>query len=148
VATNGLPSSYEEFFNSETLSDFKFICSDGKALPVHRLVLAANSPVMHAMLMTPMSESKSQTCNLDDIDGVTMLEVLRFLYIGKIENIEGLAPNLLYCAEKYQIHFLKRFVIQSMIKQLHSNNVLKYLECADRYNDVLLFDFCVFFIKR
>lgn len=98
MATDGILLNYGKFFNSETLSDFKFICSDGKALPAHRVILAAHSPVLQTMLMTPMSESKSKTCQLDDIDSKTMLEVFRFLYTGNIENIETLAPNLMYCA--------------------------------------------------
>jgi len=141
-------TNYEKLFNSETLSDFKFICSDGKEIPAHRFVLIAHSPVMYKMLMAPMIESKTHTAKLDDIDGETMLEVLRFLYIRKVENTERLAPNLLYCAEKYELNELKNYAAASMSKTLSIDNVFEYYELANRYKEKGLLEACLYYIKR
>lgn len=75
-------------FNTETLSDFKFICSDKVKIPVHKFMLIAHSPIMFKMMMSPIKEAKIQSATLDDIDGETMMEVLRFLCTGTVENIE------------------------------------------------------------
>jgi speckle-type POZ protein len=124
------------------------VCSDGKEIPTHRFVLVAHSPVMYKMLMAPMLESKTHTAKLDDIDGETMLEVLRFLYTGKVEDVDFLAPSLLYCAEKYELKDLKNYAATSMSKNLTLDNVLEYFTLADRYEEENLLAKCLFHIKQ
>ena len=143
-----LISNYGKLFNTDKLSDFKFICSDEKEIPAHRFVLIAHSPVMYKMLMAPMIESKSHQAKLDDIDGDTMLEVLRFLYTGKVEDVKTLAPNLLYCAEKYEMTELKNFAADSMANNLTIDNVLEYCALAERYNQINLLEKCIVFMKK
>lgn len=143
-----LLSNYGKLFNTETLSDFKFICSDKTKIPVHKFVLIAHSPVMFKMIMSPMKEAKTQSVKLEDIDGETMMEVLRFLYTGTIENIENLAPDLLFCADKYELNELKSYAARAMANSLTVDNVLEYYTLADRYDEEYLLGKCVGFIKK
>lgn len=98
--------------------------------------------------MSPMKEAESKKAKLEDINSETMLEVLRFLYIRKIQNVENLAPNLLYCAHKYELNDLKTHVAQVMVNNLNLDNVLKYYTLADLYEERTLLKTCMYFIKR
>jgi len=83
-----------------------------------------------------------------EYDGETMLQVLRFLYTGKIEDISGFESQLFNCAEKYELDDLMTFVAQSMIKNLSIDNVLKYVELADEFDEDELLEKCIFFIYK
>jgi speckle-type POZ protein len=84
---------------------------------------------------------------IEDIEGEVMLEMVRFLYTGEIENMKDHAKNLLYAAEKYKIDALKMKCVESLSQNLDSSNVLETLLLADRYNMEVLLGNCVGFIK-
>lgn len=102
---------------------------------------------MKAMLETPMTESSTRSLSVQDIDGETMKEILRFMYTGMVENIEKLASKLLYGAEKYGIDELKDLCEQDMIENLSTTNAVEYYTLAYRYNIESLYDKCIDFIK-
>lgn len=129
-----LRSKFSELFVSKFNSDFKFICSDGMEIPAHSIVLATNSSVFRSMLDTPMTESKDRVAKLDDIDGETMTEILRFMYTREVLNIDSLAHKLLYGAEKYELEILKEICTVHMIKNLNIDNAIDYFVIAERYD--------------
>jgi len=135
----------KEYFNTKTLSDFTIKCSDNIEIPAHKIILAAFSPIMKTMINIKMTESKSNTVNIKDIDGKTMTEILRFIYTQEVNNIKELATKLLYGAEKYQLDKLKKLCLASMIENLSVENALDYFLLADKYNSkALLFRTAVF----
>lgn len=144
--TNEIPVkpeiSLKNIFNSNEFSDFKFICSDGKEIPVHAVILATNSSVMNTMLTTTMSETGNRHVKLNDIDGETMLELLRFIYTQEVQNIKNLASKLLYGAEKYDLEYLKKLCIESLTEHLTPKNVIDCLILADRYRSEDLLEKC------
>ena len=52
-----------------------------------------------------MIEGKSNRVKIDDVDADVMTEVLRFIYTGKINNIEKMADLLLPVADKVSLFF-------------------------------------------
>lgn len=118
-------------------NDFTFVCSDGKELRANKAILSVSSSVMKKMFESPMIESKKMTAVLDDIDSDTMIAVLRFIYCGKAENIDRLAPKMLYCAEKYNLKELKEFCLKFLLKNVSKDNVIEYITLADRYDTKL-----------
>jgi hypothetical protein len=70
------------YFNSEDFSDFKIICSDDKEIPVHRCIIATQSKVFDILLR---ANKDTKTLKINDFDGDTMTELLRFIYTGKIK---------------------------------------------------------------
>jgi len=125
---------FEDCFESKSFSDFKFVCSDGIEISAHRLILAAFSPVMKRMLEIDMIEANSGIANLTDIDGETMIEILRFMYTQDVENIKNLAPKLLYGAKKYELEKLEELCVLSMMKNLSKENAIEYFLLADQYD--------------
>ena len=102
---------------------------------------------MNAMLSHEMLEIKNRTVELDDIDGETMTEILRYMYIREAHNIEALAFKLIYGADKYELEGLMNLCAEEMLKFLSFDNAIDYLIIADRHNLKKLFDRCVTFIN-
>lgn len=140
-------SIFEDCFESKTFSDFKFVCSDGIEISAHRLILAAISPVMKRMLEIDMTEANSGVANLTDIDGETMIEILRFIYTQDVENIEELAPKLIYGAKKYELEKLEELCVSFMMKNLSKENAIEYFLLADLYDLQWLLEYAAKFIK-
>ena len=135
----------ENYFDTKTLSDFTIICSDGVEIKAHKMILAGFSPVMEAMIIGKMTESKNNSVHIKDINSETMTEILRFIYTAQVNNIKDLAVQLLHGAEKYALYVLKKLCVESMIENLSVENVLEYFLLDDKYySDALLFHSAVF----
>ncbi|KAG5676301.1 hypothetical protein PVAND_006148 [Polypedilum vanderplanki] len=137
-----------KLFNSIKDSDFTCISSDGKEFPVHSKILASQSPVFDKMFNADMSETKTKTVKIDDIDGDTFLEFLRFIYTGQVENLEDMVSSLIYVADKYEIIKLKKLCTESLMKNLSIGNASETLILADRFNENFLLYECIQIIIR
>ena len=137
----------KKYFDTKSLSDFTVICSDGIEIPVHRLILANFSPVLDAMFKADMTESKNSVVKIEDINGETMTEILRFIYTREVKNLLELAPKILYGAEKYELEKLKKICVASMIENLCVGNAVEYTLLADRHNTPDLLESCTNFIR-
>lgn len=82
-----------------------------------------------------------------DIDSGTMTEIMRFIYTGKVKNIENIIPMLIYGAVKYELEELKEFCVAAMIKKLSVENAVDYFLLACQYGVKDLLDHCSQFIK-
>lgn len=147
LAENAFTTLNESYFNSKLFSDFTLISADEQKYPVHRCIIAARSEVLKKMLSSSMSESKTKQAVMEDIKGNTLIEMLRFIYTGTVENLESIASNLLYAAEKYDLTELKLRCADELIKTLSSENVFKSLVLADQCNAERLKQKCFEFIK-
>ena len=82
-----------------------------KEFPVHKAILSARSKVFQAMFEHKMLETERSRVEIEDIDNDIMLEILRFIYTDRTQNIEKLADALLPAADKY---CLERLKVQTM----------------------------------
>jgi hypothetical protein len=133
-------------FDSKDFSDVTITCADEIEMQAHRCVLASSS-VFKTMLTTDMAEKKSNKILVDDIDGETMQEVLRFIYTKEAQHLDRLAPKLLYSAEKYDLPQLKFVCVSKLIEQLSETNVLEFLVLADCYEEHHLLSKCMSLIN-
>jgi len=143
-----LHSEFKECFQFGFFSDFLIVCSDGTQIRTHRFILSANSPVLKAMLQSPMKESISGVMEVNDIDGTTMNEILLFMYDSY--NYYGWGKDMkaiLYVAEKYQMESLKNKCVKEIIDSLNVQDVVEYFLLAEFYDLNYLMQRCVMFIK-
>jgi hypothetical protein len=98
TAANAMSTQYEKLFNNEKFSDFILVTSDDKEIPVHKNILSIRLPVFETMMETKMLESKEGRAIITDIDTNALMEFLRFVYCGRVENIDHVATDLLYYA--------------------------------------------------
>ena len=133
-----------KFFNNDKYSDFTFKCSDDVELPVHRIVLDANSPVFLTMFTTEMKEKTANSVTLEEISSETMRAALEFIYTNNLAftDVES-TIKILYVAEKYEIEELKKLCIKELMANLGEENVLEIFETADLYNASLIEKKCL-----
>lgn len=148
--SQSLALGLKKMFEDDLFTDFTLTTSDDVTFSAHKAVLAARSPVFFAMLTNDMQEAKENAANVPDFDSSTLLELLRFIYCNEVEDLNKVAHELIYAAEKYQLGGdLKEMCVDSIVSSLTTENVLKSLMIACRVSETInLFDECVDFIVQ
>lgn len=142
-----LSSHYEKMFNNKLFSDFQIITSDGKEINVHRNILSIRSPVFEAMITSTMLEGSEKKVVIDDIEGRTLMELIRFVYSGKVHEIDSIANELIYAANKYDLQDLKPLCVESLALNISVENALETFVLADLHQERYLKKFVMDFIK-
>ena len=63
--------------------------------------------MFNAMFVHNMTESQEKNIDIEDLDIETVKDMLKYMYAGKIENLNTRSPRLLEAADKYQLSELK-----------------------------------------
>lgn len=135
---------YKEMFIDTSFADFEVRTGDGGILKAHRFLLAARSPVFRLMLRPITKEFQENFVYIKDFDSVIMKEVLRFFYCNEVENLDEIAKDLIYAAEKYDIDRLKEKCLESLSQATVLDNVFESLTIAYLLSDTNnLFEKCV-----
>ena len=94
--------------NDTNTHDVIFKTSDGGIVSGHRLIVAAGSPVFHAMLYGNMKESYEKEIELPSVDTKTLKDLLSFMYTGKINvDVENLF-SILEAAHYFNVAALEK----------------------------------------
>lgn len=118
---------------SPKFSDVKLLVA-GKEFCVHKVILAARSPVFSAMLESNMMESKVDVIRIGDIEHEIMTELLRFIYTGKVENLVDLpVVHLLAAADMYQIDQLRIMCEAFLADHLSLEKIPLLLQVVDQH---------------
>jgi hypothetical protein len=144
---DAMSSQFEKLFNNKKFSDFTLITSYGKEIPVHKNILSIRSPVFETMIETKMMESMEGKATIVDIDGKSLMEFLRFIYCGRVNNIDEVAMDLIHAATKYDVLDLKPLCVASLVKNISIDNVMETMMLANLHDEKKLRDFCIDFIK-
>lgn len=139
----------EQWLNNKQFSDFSFICNDGVEIHANKSIILSHYPETGAQISTELEQNESQKISVTDISAETMMELLRFVYCGYVNNIDRIALNLLQAAVKYEIEDLTGICLTSLVNNpnLTEGNVMMMLEVANTYNEKHLKDNCIDFIK-
>ncbi|XP_065203413.1 protein roadkill-like [Planococcus citri] len=124
---------FGKLMNNADFSDIT-ICVDGKEFPAHKSILAGRSRVFAAMLQHEMKENQLNRIVIEDIDENTFLEALRFIYTGKVQNIETIAFKLLPVADRYDLQELKLMCEKVLSSKLCKDTVVKTLIFSDTHD--------------
>ncbi|XP_031786436.1 speckle-type POZ protein-like [Nasonia vitripennis] len=121
---------YECLINENKFSDVTLI-TEGRVLKVHKCILAKSSLVFAAMFEAEMLEKQDSSVEIEDIRYDVLLEMIRFIYVGKVKNMDDLAGELLAAADKYALEKLMVMCEDTMCKNLNVDNVIEYVVLAD-----------------
>lgn len=130
-----LSSNYENLYNNEKYSDYLLITADNEEIPVHKNILATRSNVFERMMETALKEGEEKKAKIDDIDSRALKELVRFMYCGRVQEIDPIATDLIYAAEKYDLMDLKPLCVESLVKQLSLKNAIETLMLADLHKE-------------
>ena len=73
----------------------------------HKFMLARKSDVFDAMFSHDFSEKHNNKVVIEDLEAEAVLEMLRFIYLGKVLQMERVNKSVLFAADKYNIVDLK-----------------------------------------
>lgn len=123
----------ENLMESQKFSDVTLKVSD-QIFYAHKCILTSRSPVFEAMFAHEMKEKIDNVVDIEDVDHEVFREMLRFMYAGKVNNIEIHAYKLLAVADRYSIQGLKNLCEESIGEDLTLGNAVRYLKYADDCN--------------
>ncbi|XP_015111031.1 speckle-type POZ protein A [Diachasma alloeum] len=135
------------FLMNQSLSDVTIVIGRKKIF-AHKLILCAASPVIHAMLTSPMKEAAESRIVIKDVGFDVVKAVLKLPYTGKdwrFDDIEIAIGGLMF-GEKYDMGKLKDLCESKLLKNLKIENVFEILDAADTHRAEMLTKKCMKFI--
>merc|ERR1719187_474644 len=110
----------------------------GRVFRCHKAILGAKSPVLKAAFVHNMVEKATGKINIDGIESSTVEDMLKYIYGGKIDNLDEKATKLLAAADQYDLKLLKKKCEELLCKSLNISNCLDYLILADMHSTDIL----------
>ena len=135
--------------NDEQFRDFT-ITSGQQKFSCHRLMLAANSPVLKAMLKSNMDEANKKEIPLNNISPEVLKVVLQYMYTGEGAIPEGLLKDFIEAADYLDLPQLKKFCIEQVPSVLKPINAISWFRFSEKIplkdaqlqcSDILVSDF-------
>ena len=128
--------------NSNFLDDMKYtdlVLEVGdSAFCCHKFMLARKSDVFDAMFSHDFSEKHDNKVVIEDLEAEAVLEMLRFIYQGKVLQMDRVNKSVLFAADKYNIVDLKESSVKSLCNSMTTENVCSLLILArDRVSQEL-----------
>ena len=138
----------EQILDEPTLSDVTFVVN-GRNFQAHRIILAARSPVFGALFQNEFREMKiKSTVDIVDIDADVFEELLRFVYTGRVNQLEQLAEHLLFASNKYDMRELKTMCEDELSRRLSVENAARTLILSDLHSSRRLKCKAIHFINQ
>ena len=128
--------------------DVTFKTSDGGSVNAHRVIVAAGSPVFHAMLYGNMKESSQKEIELPNTDSDMLKGLLGFIYTGHVDAVSlTKCLQLLQVANYFDIGAMKTICIHLVEKELCFNNYCEVANFAVQHQLETLLVACVHFME-
>eukprot|EP00090_Calanus_glacialis_P046807 TRINITY_DN9374_c0_g1_i1.p1 TRINITY_DN9374_c0_g1~~TRINITY_DN9374_c0_g1_i1.p1 ORF type:complete len:337 (-),score=91.90 TRINITY_DN9374_c0_g1_i1:485-1495(-) len=140
-----LLSDLERVMENEASSDIKIVCQ-GQEIKVHKLILSARSPVFHAMLGSDMVEKIAGVISIDDACVDVVKQMVRYMYIAKIDHSFTRIKELLVLANKYQVLELVNYCSSKIFESLSEDNALEIGMFGEMHNSEVLINRCAKYI--
>ncbi|XP_011871172.1 PREDICTED: speckle-type POZ protein A-like [Vollenhovia emeryi] len=132
-------------FDDQKFSDVT-IAVRGKEFQVHKVILAAQSPVLSAMFEHEMKERETNRVDITDMDPEVWREMVRFIYTGKVANLKEMANDLFSAADKYGVESLKKKCEVALVEKLNFKNATEIFILADLHDAPRLKAYVIDFI--
>ncbi|KAK0161731.1 hypothetical protein PV327_008149 [Microctonus hyperodae] len=142
-----LYSGLKNFLTVPDLSDIMIVI-DEKEILLHKIILAAYSPVFLAMFKSGMTESSNKRIVVTDIEVEIMEKVVEFMYTGTINPIPeyDILLSIMKVADKYEILGLKEFSERKLSQKITLENVFEIFEKNRLYGGPLLKKNVIYFM--
>lgn len=128
-----LTENYMSLLTNEQLSDVTIQVGPEKFY-AQKAILSVRSPVFAAMFQSGMQEAKLNHLVVEDIEPKVFKELLRFIYVGKVERLKEMIHGLLAAADKYALDKLRTICDNHLLGFIEKETVLKTLALADLYH--------------
>ena len=127
-------SIFHELFNLRTdFTDFQLRTGDTR-VNCHRLVIAANSPVLKQMLKSPMRESAKGHVLLNSISPRILDILIEYMYCGEVIIPKKRITYMLQAADYLQMYELRRLCLEQFPTVVCTDNVISWFKIAGKLN--------------
>lgn len=112
-------SNSENIANYEKLSDFTILCGKNfeSSFKCHKMILSLRSRVFEKMFLHNTTENQKHEVSIPDIPSNVVQNMLSFMYTDEVKE-EVISEELLYAADKYEIHRLKAICEKVLASQM------------------------------
>lgn len=114
----------KKLFESKKFWDLSLLVNE-ETVKAHKSILAAKSPFFAGLLTDEMTEIE-----IDDLSYAALMEMLRYIYTGQMENID-IIKELLLASIKYQMEDLKAVCHENIISKIDLANAIDFLTFAN-----------------
>ena len=83
------------------------------------------------MFIHNMTEAQEKVIDIEDLGIETVRDMLKYMYAGKIDDLNTKSPRLLEAADKYQLSELKEICEEKLCDNLTVESCLECLVLAD-----------------
>ena len=135
--------------NDRLFTDFTILSQNGKGFPCHRVILAAQSPVMLAMMTIEMKEKQENQASVQHSDEMVG-HFVEYFYSRKVPQ-EALQANLASffdLAGFYNLAPLKLLTEEAAIQMLTVENMVELYVLADLHTAAGLKNGAEIFIQK
>jgi len=145
------PSSFcddfKKFFSNTDMSDVSLRVGD-TLIPGHKTILAARCKKFQMMFQrNGLKESREAEVTVACTNSKLFSAMLEYIYGDEVKiSSPSMALDLMILADEYLLPRLKEICENEIIKSIDAKNVASLLESADKYNAMLLKNFCLDFI--
>ncbi|XP_008215002.1 speckle-type POZ protein [Nasonia vitripennis] len=128
---NDIVETLSALFNDDKYSDVTLV-AEGKTLKAHKCILAKRNSVFAAMFDIDMKEKQKNTVEIEDMKYDVLVELIRFIYTEKVNNIVAIVDELAIAADQYAVDSLKKMCEKTMGENLSLENFVGCLHLADK----------------
>ena len=135
--------------NGRLFTDFTILSEEGKKFPCHKVILAAQSPVMRAMMTSDMKEKKESKVTMKHSEEVVD-QFVEYFYTKQVpqEALNGNLAGFFELAGLYELAPLKLLTEEAAIGMLSVENMIDLFVLGDLHSAANLKTEAETFIRR
>ncbi|XP_033218375.1 speckle-type POZ protein-like [Belonocnema kinseyi] len=100
------------------------------------------------MFSSNKKEPNVDESKVNDIEPEVFMELLRYIYTGRVEKFDQLAVQIFKAAHFYEMYDLKLICEHVLMKNLPVTNVIESLKLADDYDGKEIKEQCIAFVLQ
>ena len=137
-----IANQFQQFRLDDEMTDFT-IRSGKQTFNCHKVILVGNSPVLHAMVKSSMTEAFSNQADIDTIPPAVIQLILDYMYKGEVVIPHAHLAQTIEAADYLQLLELKNICLNDAAPALKPSNIVSWSKLADRLDIEELKSKCV-----
>uniref|UniRef100_A0A0N5C1Z3 BTB domain-containing protein n=1 Tax=Strongyloides papillosus TaxID=174720 RepID=A0A0N5C1Z3_STREA len=141
-----LLNDFNNLFESSKFADCAIKVGHSE-INAHKCILASRSDVFDSLLIDKHHEFEPNIIEINDFSLEAVKEMVKYLYTGKLPNIDEMALEMLAIGDNFKLKQLKLAAEESLIRSLNIDNVCDYIVQSGLYSTEILQEWCLRFIS-
>ena len=126
-----IATQFQQLRLDDEMTDFT-VSSGKQKFNCHKVILAGNSPVLHSMVRSGMTEASSNQADIDTIPPVVMQLVLDYMYKGEVVIPHEHLQQTIEAADYLQLLELKEICLGDAAAAMQPANIVSWSKLADK----------------